>query len=80
MKTEPVYFCDYDHKSSKHSLKRRSAMINENGIAIIQFSEKEIIRRQPGEWINETMMKHNLKACIHETLKQEVKKEMEDER
>lgn len=74
-----VYFYNYDYKTSKHALMRRPATIDENGVAHIELrpnSPRDILDRPAGEWISEDMMKHDLLRCIHETLKDEVRKEM----
>ena len=72
-----VYFYNYDYKTSKHSLMCREATIDENGTAHIKITPVEVLECEAGEWISEKMMSHDLKACIHETLKEEVRKEME---
>lgn len=72
-----VYFYDYDYKTRKHALKYREATVDESGTACIRISPGEVVHRPAGEWISSNMMSHDLKACIHETLKAEVRKEME---
>ena len=73
-----VYYYDYDYKTSKHAIKCREAKIDEKGTAHIRLIPKGILERPAGEWISEKMMSHDLKACIHETLKEEVRQEMQN--
>lgn len=77
--SQNVYFYNYDYKTQKHALMCRPATIDEKGTAHIELrpnSPRDILERPAGEWISEDMMKHDLLRCIHETLKNEVKKEM----